>query len=378
MLPAYKAVVFKKVYMRYYDWLGRLIPRWVRAEELTDKTLLELVDVAFGSCTMCRRCSINCPMGIDMGLIMRTARVILDALGLTPKGLKATVDVHLETRNNMGISEEDFVDTIQWMEEELQDAVGDSRARIPLNKKGARILYTLNPREPRFYPHTILAAAKVFYAAGEDWTLSTRYWDVTNYGIFCNDTAARTIAGWLRDEAIHLGVKEVIMAECGHAFRAFRWEGPNWLGQSYPFSVRGMVELLADYISKGRIRLNPAANNEPVTYHDPCQQGRNGGIILESRFVLRHAVADFREMNPTGVHNFCCGGGGGILAMSEFYKRRIQAAKVKVDQVRATGAQIVASSCHNCWDQLADISKEYKMGWKITNLTDLVSNALVL
>ncbi|MDI6894614.1 MAG: (Fe-S)-binding protein [Bacillota bacterium] len=379
MVPAYKADRFRRVYKRYHDWLGRLAPRWVGAEELSEAVLLDLADNVFGACTMCRRCTVNCPMGVDMGLLARAARGMLDTLGLTPKGLKATVDVHLRTRNNMGISEEDFADTIEWLGEQLQDEVGDSRARIPLNKKGARMLYTLNPREPKYFPLTILAAAKIMYAAGEDWTLSTNYWDVTNYALFSgNDEAARTIAGWLRDEAVNLGVQEVVMAECGHGYRSFRWEGPNWLRGSYPFRVRGFVELMAGYVRDGRIRLDPARNGKPVTYHDPCNQARSGGVIQEPRYILHRAVADFREMNPHGAQNFCCGGGGGMLSMTEFAERRIRAGKVKADQIRATGAEVVATSCHNCLDQITELNKHYKLGVRICNLCEVVAEALVL
>lgn len=379
MVPAYKAEQLRKVYKRYHDWWGRLAPRWVGARDLEHQVLADMVDSFFGACTMCRRCTLNCPFGVDMGLIARSARGVLDALGLTPKGLKDTVDIHLETGNNMGISTEDLVDTLEWLEEQLQSEVGDPNARIPLDKAGARVLYTLNPREPKYFPLTILAAAKIFYAAGEDWTLSTKSWDVTNYALFSgNDEAARIIAQRLRDEAIRLGVQEVVMAECGHGYRAFRWEGPNWLGEPYPFPVRGFVEVMADWIASGRIKVNREANTQPVTYHDPCNQARSGGIIEQPRYILPRVATDFRDMTPHGKDNFCCGGGGGMLSMTEFAERRVQAGKVKADQIRATGAKVVATSCHNCLDQLMELNRRYQLKVEIKNLCELVADALVL
>jgi Fe-S oxidoreductase len=293
--------------------------------------------------------------------------------------LKATVDIHLKTGNNMGVSEEDYVETVKWMEEELQAEVDDPSFTIPLDKKRARVLYTFNPREVKYYPYLIQAAAKILNAAGEDWTLSTESWDATNYGLFSgDDEASRQIAHHLEQAANHLGVDMLVMAECGHGFRSQRWEAENWLGHRYPFPVVSFVELQAQYIRDKRILLDPSVNPKRVTYHDPCNQVRNGGIIEEPRYILRHAVMDFVEMEPHGIENYCCGGGGGMLSMSEFAKDRIAAGKAKADQILATGAEIVATSCHNCLDQLDEIKRHYKLKVKIQNLSELTAAALVL
>jgi Fe-S oxidoreductase len=152
LTPAYKAEQFRRLYKRKYDWMGKLFPGWVHAVEPTEEHLDSLYDAAFGSCTMCRRCNLSCPMGLDMGLMMRTARSILTAMGRIPSGLKATVDTHLETGNNMGISREDFIETVEWMNEELQSSLGDPTHTIPLDKPGTKYLMCLNPREVKYYP----------------------------------------------------------------------------------------------------------------------------------------------------------------------------------------------------------------------------------
>ncbi len=378
MTPVYKMDRVRKVYKRTVDWLGRVAPGWVGAHELDDELLQEWVDLAYGACTMCRRCMVNCPMGVDPARVLGVARGVLTELGMTPKGLAATVQVHIDTGNNMGVSREDFVETIQWMEEELQAEVGDPNAKIPIDRPRARVVYTFNPREVKFFPYLIQAAAKIFNAAGEDWTVSTESWDATNYALFSfDDVAARTIAGRLEAAVNGLGADVLVMAECGHGFRSQRWEGENWVGHRYPFKVMSFVELEAQYIREGRLKLNPAVNDKRVTYHDPCNQVRSGGIVEEPRYILQNVVTDFVEMEPHGVDNFCCGGGGGMLAMSEYARARLAAGKVKADQIRATQAQIVATSCHNCLDQLGELNRHYKLGVKVQNLSELVANAIV-
>lgn len=377
-VPAYRAEQLRKLYRGLTDPLAKVAPGWIGAVELDQDMVDKLMSVAFGTCTMCGRCVINCPMGVDTRHIIRTARAMLTAIDMTPAGLKATVDVHLESGNNMGIGEEDYVETLEWMEEELQEELEDPTIKIPINKKNARVVYTFNPREVKYFPYLIQAAAKIFNAAGEDWTLSTESWDATNYGLFSgDDQAARTIAGNLEKAVNSLGGQTLVMAECGHGYRSQRWEAENWLGHGYPFSVKSFVELQAQYIKEGRLKLDPTVNNKRVTYHDPCNQARNGGIVDEPRYILRHVVTDFVEMVPHGVENYCCGGGGGMLSMTEFAKDRLAAGKAKAEQIQATGAEIVVTSCHNCLDQLDEIKRHYKLPVKIQNLSELVAAAIV-
>lgn len=377
-VPAYRAEQLRKIYRKLFDPMGKAAPGWVGAAELDQEMVEQLMMAAYGTCTMCGRCVINCPMGVDTRHIVRTARAMLTAMDMTPSGLKATVAVHLEQGNNMGVSEEDYVETVQWMEEELQAELDDPSVKIPFNKKGARVVYTFNPREIKYFPYLIQAAAKVFNAAGEDWTLSTESWDATNYGLFSgDDAAARKIAANLEAAVNHLGAETLVMAECGHGYRSQRWEGENWIGHRYPFRVMSFVELQALYIKEKRFKLDPTVNNLRVTYHDPCNQARSGGIIDEPRYVLRHVCTDFVEMTPHGAENFCCGGGGGMLSMTDFAKERIAAGKTKADQIAATGAQVVVTSCHNCLDQLDEIKRHYKLPVKIQNLSELTAAAIV-
>ena len=379
MIPGYKVEQVRKLYERQRDdWLRKL-SFWIpRGDGLDEEELLELKDVVFGRCTMCRRCTLTCPMGIDTGMIMRAARGMLTLAHKAPKGLQDTVDVHVMTGNNMGMDKEEFVDTVEWMEEELQKDIGDPNAKIPIDKEGAKQLWVLNPREVKFYPLLLQAQAKIFYAAGESYTLSSKYWDVTNYALFNGDDKdAATIAGYVLEEADRLGCDTIICSECGHGMRQLKYMAPIWLKRS-DFKVRAFVEVVADYIQSGRIKLNPTVNKERVTYHDPCNQARSGNYIEEPRIVLKNSVMDFVDLTPCGRDNFCCGGGGGALTMGEYRNWRLEAATVKAEQIKATGAKIIATSCHNCIDQLAEINRHYKLGVKVVNTCELTAKAIVL
>src|SRR5512147_1160025 len=113
-VPAYRAEQLRKVYRKLYDGTSKAIPAWTGGADLDQEMAEQLVMTAYGSCTMCGRCVLNCPMGVDTRFIVRAARGMLAAMDMTPEGLKATVNVHLEVGNNMGVSEEDYLETIKW------------------------------------------------------------------------------------------------------------------------------------------------------------------------------------------------------------------------------------------------------------------------
>lgn len=376
-LPAAKAARVVSLYRRECTSLGRLLRRPAGRGELTDALLTELADAVFGRCTACGRCALHCSVGLDVAGVIRVGRHMLAAAGMVPDGLARTVSNQLRTGNQMAIPQQELLETAEWLSQELQSEFDDPRAEIPVDRPGRRVLYLVNPREIKFFPLSLLAAAGVFYAANESWTLSSRFFDVTNYGFYAgDDEAARELTRRVMDEAQRLGVQEVVLSECGHGFRSFRWEGPNWLARRYPLPVRSILELLDEYLTTGRIAVDPEKNSERVTLHDPCNLVRWGGVIEPQRRVLRRVARDFVEMVPNRLNNFCCGGGGGMLSMGQYGQRRIASGAVKADQIRATGARIVATPCHNCADQLIELSRHYRLGIEVKSVTELVYAAL--
>ena len=378
-IPGKKVDLVASIYRRYCTMMGKVAPKLVHARDLDDEMAEEMIDSLYGACTMCGRCVKHCSIGVDIPFIVHTGRRMLATMGLVPKTLQATVDAAVNTGNNMGIPEDEFVDTIQWMEEEMQDELEDENARIPLNEPGKDILYTLNPREPKFFPLSISAMAKIFYAAGESWTLSSKMYDVTNYGYFSgNDQEATIIAKHMYDEVKRLNCKKLVLGECGHGTRALRWESPNYMRQNPEFEMITLVELIERYIKTGRIKLDKTLNTKKFTIHDPCNITRNGGLFSSLRFVVNSAVPNLIEMDPFGIDNFCCGGGGGMLAMSEYKDRRIEVGKIKADQIIKTGAEVVITPCHNCVDQLTQLNHFYKLNVEIKSVAEVVADALVI
>ena len=377
-LPGTKAAKVISLFRRYHTAIGRIAPFLVGAKSITLKTLDELVEAAYGRCTCCGRCGINCSIGVDVGSIMRIGRNILASVGKVPPNLQAVVDNQINDGNQMSVTQSEIKDTLEWISEDLQLEMNDDNVKIPVDEKGKKILYLVNPREVKFFPLSLLAAAGIFHAAKESWTISSRFFDVTNYGLFSgNNEDARKITEQVINEARELGVQEIILSECGHGFRSFHWEGPNWMGKKYEIPTRSILNLMLEYIEVGRIKVDKSKNTERVTLHDPCNLVRWGGVVETQRKILHLVVEDFKEMTPNREQNFCCGGGGGMLSMSEYGDRRVESGGIKAEQIKKTEAKIVATPCHNCADQLLEINKHYKLGVEIQAVCELVFNALV-
>jgi Fe-S oxidoreductase len=146
----------------------------------------------------------------------------------------------------------------------------------------------------------------------------------------------------------------------------------NWTQEALPFRVRHAVDIMHEYMQSGQIKLKPGSNQESVTYHDPCQIGRNGSFYEEPRNLVKASAADYREMTPNRAKNWCCGAGGGLVACEEFNDIRLKGGAKKIEQIKATGAQVVVTPCETCRLQLDGLRDYYKVNYRISTLMDWV------
>ncbi len=365
-----------------YKFKSTLGEMYRRKGEVDREFLKKCYDILWGECTTCKRCSLFCPFGIDIATMIATARTVCWSQGMVPEGLTRTSVNYRKTGNQMGMATEDWIETCSWMEEETGEEIAG--LTIPVDKPGAKYMYTVNAREPMYYPQDIAMAAKIFTVAEEDWTLPSFGWDCTNLAMFAGD---RALAGQnvknMYDKAVELGVQNILITECGHAYRSAKFEGPYFAGYmdgKPPVNVVHSVRLFYEYLRDGRIKIDPDKMiEEPVTYQDPCNVSRNGGLWEEGRALTRYLCKDFRDMSPNRDYNHCCGGGGGYIPMGpEFKKRRMISGKIKAEQIRATGAKIVIVPCHNCFDQINDLNKEYGLGVKVMSFKEIICETMII
>ena len=360
-----RAQNIRRLYENYFK-KGGLGKKLSEAVEFSDQWMERIYQTAY-TCTGCRRCMTVCPFGIDTGVIQALAKMLLITADMEPKTLTMLADMSIAKGQNIENTKQTFAQAVKNLEEEVlarwRSEGGDEV--VPLDVKGAQVLYVALAGK-----HSIIPAAAIMNAAGEKWSLS--YFEAVNFGAFVGNPAkTKDISQRIIQEAKDLGVKEVVICECGTAYRVMKhFVGPQ------PFEVITFAQLIARYLKEGRIKLDKSKIKGRVTYHDPCQIARQGGVYEEPRYVLSHLTDDFVEMTPNRQANWCCGGGGGLVAMGE-KDFRMKSAKVKAEQVRATGAQVLCTACENCHTQLSDLNQHYKLGVEVEYLSNLVAEALV-
>lgn len=370
-IPAYRMMLVKKLMQSGSSGNGTLLD-WYRESREIDGRVVSELQRAMWECTGCRRCAVFCPFDLDTGLLVSAGRFSLLQEGLGPEMIAEIGNAEVAKGEIIESIKEFYLDQVKALEERLQNEFAPG-LQIPVEKQGARLLYV-----PLVGEHNIIPAAEIFHAAGEDWTLSL--FTATNHSFFIGDIAkAKQAAHWIVEEAHRLGVKAIVYPECGHATRTLLHYFDEWFGEEVAGLERtSVVQLLASYLAEGKIRVRPGAFNLPLTYHDPCNLGRNGGIYEEPRSLIGAVATDFRELNPSRALNWCCGGGGGLIAAPEMQEVRMQAGQPKVEQIRRTGAQWVVTACENCKTQLTDLNAHYQIGIEVKGVVDLIANALIL
>lgn len=397
--PSYRAEVLRRIWKRYFTPSGRLLRGFVGADvEVGWQTVSRLAEAAY-RCTLCRRCTQNCPMGVDNGLITRELRKLFSQeLGIAPaEVLEKGVVQQLKVGSSTGMRPAGFKDTIEFLAEDIGERTG-RKIKIPVDKKGADILLIHNAGEYLSWPENPAAFAILFEAAGISWTLSSEPlgYDGVNYGLWNDDVEFARVVVRQVQIAKQLGVKKIVVGECGHATKGMVVIADRVLTGDLSASEiprESCLPILAEIVRKKAIRFDPSRNNFPVTLHDPCNMVRAMGIVQPQREILKAIAPRFREMTPHGVQNYCCGGGSGLAICQSYnfpYWRNKVGARMKVRQILEAFApeldpekhpfKYVCAPCSNCKGTIRDAISHYGL-WEryrvaYGGLVELMVNAM--
>lgn len=333
-------------------------------------------EIAFTECNLCRRCVLYCPFGIDVAYLMIFVRRICHQLGVVPKFIQDTAHSHSATFNQMWVKEDEWIDTLFWQEEEAREEIPG--LRIPVDQECAEIFYSVIGPEPKFRAQLIYQAAVIMNVAGMSWTMTAKPgWDSSNMCMYTGDHEMTARLKKVHFEAaLRLKTKRIVMGECGHAFRSVTDVGNRYLGwKAPPLPVVHAIEFYHELISNKRINIVQKFD-KPVTFHDPCNIVRGGGLHELARGIIDKTCEHFVEMHPNREHNYCCNAGGGIINCGPPYtSKRVRSNRVKADQLRdakSRGARTIIAPCHNCHGGLEDIIKFYQLDMDIKFFSDII------
>ncbi|AAL63412.1 conserved iron-sulfur protein [Pyrobaculum aerophilum str. IM2] len=372
----------------------------IKRRKKVNDDVLELLYTYYWQCLTCRRCGYVCPFGIDQADITRVVRGVLFEAGLVSRYAAMTIDKHIDTGNNMGITPAATINILTYFANEIKSEKGvdieyyvyrhDQKKMLKF--KGAELVGEVERSQ---WPEAIMyvSSADLFlntetlkgclaflHAIKLPFVINTRSVEVANFGLWTHEKLMKLIAQHYIDAAKELGAKMAIFGECGHGWRAFKNVVAPVLERE-GIKTYHIHHLVVRAIREGRIKLNPEANGDILyMYQDPCQYSRGGDLIDEPRFIMNHVVKKWVECPQNRQLNWCCGGQAGMLA-DELKPLRLQYAKLWYECAINAGAQHVVRPCSMCKGTLngviEELNKMYGKSLTFGGVMDLVYKALV-
>ncbi len=365
--PIHKLDLLRRAYQREAGPFAPVVRALglVKKPSITD--LQHWQELLYDSCNMCGRCTLVCPMGIDIAELVKEARHGMFKAGLIPDRL-ALMDRAAQQWGSTATPGEDLPDI-------LAEVALEHGVAIPCDLARADILVTAAPAELGEHTKALADAAKILNRIGASWTMHQSGFDASNIGFNNGDLELQErLTRSLIDTAIKIGATTILLPECGHAYGAARWEAAKWYGGELPVRIIHMTEFLDELIAAGRIQVNKIGDT--ATFHDPCQIVRRGGLEAAARRVLAALGFELIELQDHGVTGFCCGGGGGVVSNQRATPLRYQVFELKKQQIEATGAKRFVTSCGQCRITLEMGAKHAQWDKTTESLLELVADNL--
>jgi Fe-S oxidoreductase len=401
-MPVLRAELLRSIYRHDFTVMGRIMGKLGGSRALTVDVIKEWFYYFF-QCTECRRCSVFCPYGIDTAEITMMGRELLGLLGLYANWIIEPVANCFKFGNHMAIPPQGLAEILEFMTDDIEEATG-IHIDPPINKKGAEILFITPSGDFMAEPGTFTCMGYMilFHEIGLDYTWSTYASEGGNFGLFTSHEMIKRLNAKIYAEAQRLGVKWILGGECGHMWRVLNqymntMNGPPDFLEAPRSPITGtlfenavsakavhITEFTADLIRHGKLKLDPARNDHIcVTFHDSCNPARAMGVLEEPRYVIRNVCNNFVDMPEYTIreHTFCCGGGAG-LGTDENMEMRLRGGLPRGNAVRYVqeqyGVNQLAAMCAIDRATLPTVCDYWAPGVKVTGITELVANAMVL
>jgi Fe-S oxidoreductase len=363
--PIWKVEPFKQAYKRESSAFAPLFRLLGLKREVTADQLGQWQHLLFDSCNMCGRCSLICPMGIDVAALIEQARHAMFDAGLAPKELYEKA-AHQRLTGQPEASAEPY-------REQLLAIGAQFGVDMPLDQAEVEVMLCVPRTDIEHYPGAVAALARVMQHLGVACTFRSDALVAENYGYYAGGKEwQREISRRLIVQAIACRAKILLVPECGHAYAALRWEAAELYGKPLPFKVLQVTEFLAQELKAGRLKLGAAATGA-ATFQDPCESARKGGVNEAPRELMKAMGVDLHELQNHGGFSFCCGGGGGVLDIERAAPLRYRTMENKLREIDDTGAKTFLTSCSDCRRTFDDAQAHFTWNKTPQSLLELVA-----
>jgi heterodisulfide reductase subunit D len=364
--PVWKLDVLRRAYEQQYTLLGKMKLALGLDKSITEADLQHWRDLNFTACSTCNRCSLTCPMGIAIGPLLHELRDHLAEAGALPENLLRMKQTVARDNNVFGYPPDERAGWVDYMADAPDDYFQREQAEVVYF---VGCVSSFAPRAQSIAESLV----RILNAAEIDFTI------MGGEEVCCGFPLR---AAGLKHEAEALIAKNV---ESVRAIKAHTvvFTCPAcrliWI-EEYTKHLPGVrmlhsTELMAELISSGKFK--PGEVESTVTYHDPCDLARTGGVYEAPREVL-HAIPGLKllEVNERRESGLCCGGGGDVEMVSPKTVRQV--AHKTAQKLTGPGAEILATACPQCMRVLEEGLKQVKPQMKVLDITEILAQSVGL
>lgn len=315
----------------------------------------------FAKCLLCGACVTTCPSGVELNKVFISLREeITKKIGVHPAMEKVVQS--LVVHHN--ISDEDNSERGEWRDF-LKNLPGHRYQRDK-----AEVVYFVGC-VASFFPMVqkipqnlvrILESADLDFTilGGQEWCCG---FPLIGAGI---PEKAREMMDHNLEKVKELEAKMVVFS-CPSCYRTWK--------ESYDTDLELLhsTQLIEKLIRDGSIRLKEV--NTTVTYHDPCDLGRNGGIYDAPRKILKSIPGlTLLELEDNRAQSVCCGGGGNLEMVDSGLTETM--AQKKIGEIQRTGVKTVVTSCQQCVRTIKARASRQEIDLNVWDITELVLQAM--
>ncbi|MBW9141943.1 MAG: (Fe-S)-binding protein [Candidatus Aramenus sp.] len=392
--PVNKAEVSRQLYRYRFSVWGRTVGRVIGGSKkyLSLEEAETMVDYVW-HCTNCGACMFVCPMAIDSGAMIDLLRQVAFKAGMVPKIYNDIADLEISGKY---WEIEFFRNAWSSLISKIKDAIGKE---VPLDKKGSEILFYASIYEAIVYPDVLVKVAKILDMLNKDWTFMSKPLGIRPpIGLVIgNKEGAVEVMQRVYSYFTEISPKYVMLTAGGFEYPSLRYTMHETFKVKPSYEVVHVTELLAKWYENKEFEIEPV--EEIITWHDPCQLGRRGGVFEAPRVLMKALSKKFKELPSHGVNSFCCsrgGGGCGVptmvenmakalgIAISEDDKKfldntlepLIKAGKIKVDEINKIKAKEVLTGCPVCIESIGFSIDYYHANSKVNHIIDILADRI--
>ena len=315
----------------------------------------------FAKCLLCGSCVTTCPSGVDLNKVFVSMREEI----AKKKGVHHKIEGLVRTLVlNHNISNEDNSDRAEWrgfLKNLPHHMYQKEKAKIIYFVGCVASFFPLAQKIPQNFVRILESAGADFtILGGEEWCC----------GFPLIGAGVPEKAKELMEHNLRIVKKleaQTIVFSCPSCYRT--WQ------ESYHTDLELLhtTQLIEMLIANGSIRLGKA--DLRVTYHDPCDLGRKGGVYDAPRRILKSIPGlTFVELENKRAQSLCCGGGGNLEMVDSDLTETL--AQKKIEEIERTGAKIVVTSCQQCVRTIATRAKRQEVDLNVWDITELVLKAM--